>query len=99
MLLFLCVLESSVLTAFHSFFIESQTHFEFISWHFHANGSGVKAAKLTHDLLKERKTRVMRDIFLKQVKSRTFEVAGAAVAFLISYTINLALQRRLRGGY
>jgi hypothetical protein len=78
--------------------IESKTHFEFISWHFHADGSGVKAAKLTHDLLKERKERVMRDIFLQQVKSRTFEIAGAAVAFLISYTVNVALQRRLRGG-
>lgn len=77
--------------------IKSKTHFEFISWHFHADGSGVRAAKLTHDLLKDRKQQVMRDIFLKQVKSRTLEIAGAAVAFLISYTVNVALQRRLRG--
>jgi hypothetical protein len=42
---------------------------------------------------------VMRDMFLQQVKSRTLESAGAAIAFLISYTVNVALQRRLRGGY
>jgi hypothetical protein len=79
--------------------LNPKTHFEFISWHFHADGSGVKAAKLTHDLLKDRKQQVMRDMFLQQVKSRTLEIAGAAIAFLISYTVNVALQRRLRGGY
>jgi hypothetical protein len=99
MLLFLCLLESTVLTLFHPLLFEFKTHFEFISWHFHADGSGVKAAKLTHDLLKDRKQQVMRDIFLQQVKTRGLEIAGAAIAFLISYTVNIALQRRLRGGY
>lgn len=74
-----------------------QAHFEYISWHFHANGSGVKAAERTQDLLKERKRRVQREIMWKQVKTRALEIAGAAAAFLISYTINAALQRRLRG--
>jgi hypothetical protein len=101
MLLFLCFLSTGGIFCTHFillFIIESKTHFEFISWHFHADGSGVKAAKLTHDLLKDRKQQVMRDIFLQQVKTRGLEIAGAAIAFLISYTVNVALQRRLRGG-
>lgn len=73
-----------------------QSHFEFISWHFHADGSGVKAAKRTQELLKERKKRIQRDILWNRVKQHGLEIAGAALAFLISYTINFTLQRRLR---
>ena len=85
-------LESSIL----DFVVQS--HFEFISWHFNcaSNGLGLKAAKSSITVLKEKKEAVKNQLFWKQVKCVGMEIAGAAMAVLLSYITNAALQRRLQ---
>jgi phosphopantothenate-cysteine ligase len=82
-------LEASVI----DFVVEQ--HFEFISWHFHVGGSGTKAAEKAHQLLQEKKERVQRAQFWKQVKSVGLEVGATVLAILISYSVNSALRKRL----
>jgi hypothetical protein len=74
-----------------------QAHFEFISWHFRANGSGVKAAMEAQARLKEKKRRIHREEMWKNVQGMLLEVAGIGLALILSYSINTALQMRMRG--
>lgn len=84
-------LESSIL----DFVVQS--HFEFISWHFRTDGSGVLAAERAQRALQERKRQAQLDRLKEKIVSVGAEVLGAVVAVALSYTINVALQRRLRG--
>jgi phosphopantothenate-cysteine ligase len=75
-----------------------QSHFEYISWHFQSNGSvGLQAAERAQTKLFEKKRRIRRELAWKRVRSVALDVAGTALAILLSYSINMALQRRLRG--
>lgn len=74
-----------------------QSHFEYISWHFHQDGSGVKAAQRTQRRLAEKKRQIQKQILWKKIQKTGLEVSGALVAVALSYAINSALQRRLRG--
>jgi phosphopantothenate-cysteine ligase len=75
-----------------------QAHFEYISWHFHIGGSGIKAAMEAQARLKERKRRVHRAAMVEKVKGLCTEATGVILALVLSYSINSILQRRLRGG-
>lgn len=73
-----------------------QSHFEFISWHFHADGYDTElVAKRQADML-QRRQRIQRAQSIAKVKNVCLEIAGTLLAFAISYSINSALQRRLR---
>ena len=74
-----------------------QSHFEFISWHFHSNGAGVEAAQRAQARLIEKKRRVERELFWKRATQIGLEIAGGVLAVGISYVVNTALRRRLNG--
>ena len=73
-----------------------QSHFEYISWNFHAEGGGIKAAQRAQELLLEKKKRVQWQLFRKRAMALSLEIAGAVLAIGISYSINSALRQRLR---
>lgn len=72
-----------------------QSHFEFISWHFHSNGSGLKSAERAQKMLAEKKRRVRKEQFKKRAMTLGLEIAGGLLAVGISYAVNTALRRRL----
>ena len=74
-----------------------QSHFEYISWHFHTDGSGVKAAERAQKILAERKRQVHSELFWKRIQKTGLDVFGAILAVGISYSINAVLRQRLRG--
>ena len=74
-----------------------QAHFEFISWHFQADGSGVKAALEAQKRLEAKKRGLHRAAMWKNAQGLVVEAAGIALALFLSYAINTALHRRLRG--
>ncbi|GAX19759.1 phosphopantothenate-cysteine ligase [Fistulifera solaris] len=71
-----------------------QAHFEYISWDFKME-NGVSIARRSHELLQEKKRQAQRNAFWKRIKGIGLEVAGGILAVAISYSINVALQRRL----
>lgn len=73
-----------------------QAHFEYISYHNYASGEGWKAAEWARVALDEKKKRIQRQLWWKRVADIGFEIVGGLAAFLISYSINVVLQRRLR---
>lgn len=75
----------------------AQAHFEYISWHFHADGSGVKAVAEARARLDERMRQVHRAQMWRNMQGLLVECAGVGLALVLSYSINTVLQRRLRG--
>jgi len=77
-----------------------QAHFEFISFHFASSGSssGLEASQRVQKMLLDQKHRVQRDKLYRQVRGMVLDWAGVVASVLLSYYINVALQRRLRSG-
>lgn len=71
-----------------------QSHFEFISYHGYFEEDGMKSALQRRAELEEKKRRLQRQAFQKQVKQHTLAIAAAAIAVLLSSAINSALQKR-----
>jgi phosphopantothenate---cysteine ligase (ATP) len=79
------------------------SHFEHLSNHYYAddhakNGSddGIRASIRAQNSLLERKRKVQRDTFWRQLHEGGLQVAGSLLALALSYVINVTLQRRLR---
>jgi len=72
-----------------------EQHFEYLSYHYHAHGA--EASERSHRLLQEKRQRVQRELFWKKVMNTGVELVTAVIAMGLSYTVNQALQRRLRG--
>ncbi len=77
-----------------------QAHFEFISYHFASSGSssGLGASQRAQKMLLDQKRRVQRDKIYRQVRATVLDWTGVVASVLLSYYINMALQRRLRSG-
>jgi phosphopantothenate-cysteine ligase len=76
-----------------------RAHFEFISWHFHMDGSSVKAAEAIQQRLREKKKRVQREELKQKARVFALQAAGAAMFYWITYTITAVLQKRARPMY
>ena len=77
-----------------------QSHFEYVSWH-HApskDGPGLRAAIRAQQALEETERRKSREALWHQVRTTGMELIAGIGAALLTYAINAALQRRLRGG-
>jgi phosphopantothenate---cysteine ligase (ATP) len=79
------------------------SHFEHLSNHYYAddhvkngNDDGIRASIRAQNSLLERKRKVQRDTFWRQLHEGGLQVAGSLLALALSYVINVTLQRRLR---
>jgi phosphopantothenate---cysteine ligase (ATP) len=71
-----------------------QSHFEFISWHFKDDASGIHAMKQAQERIWEERETIRRRLFWNKTKRMGLELVGALFTMWISYTINSTLQRR-----
>jgi phosphopantothenate---cysteine ligase (ATP) len=80
------------------------SHFEHLSNHYYADDhvkkknddDGIRASIRAQNSLLERKRKVQRDTFWRQLHEGGLQVAGSLLALALSYVINVTLQRRLR---